>query len=194
LVCQPNNQDARLVKHVACLLLHFLCMLNHAYEAWKLALPDEPPYAGTYASTRVAQCFCSTKANTTKALGLNRVATNTPVTPVKTVVIPAFGLLDHCFGNPREVCCMAIGDEFLYRRLGKPRNHPDCRLRSLHIHQGRCNAQRSCAPHFSVSTCSRGRAHVHLNTEVHGTFWGDAAHRAAALVYYKVTRTGISCV
>jgi len=89
---------------------------------------------------------------------------------------------------------MAIGDGFLYRRLGKPRNHPDCRLRSLHVHQGRCNAQRSCAPQLSVSTCSRGCAHVHLNTEVHGTFWGDAADRAAGLVYYKVTPAGISCV
>lgn len=41
--------------------------------------------------------------------------------------------------------------------------------------------------------CSRGCTHVHLNTEVHGTSWGDAADRAAGLVYYKVTRAVISC-
>lgn len=48
--------------------------------------------------------------------------------------------------------------------------------------------------HFSVSTCSRGCAHVDLNTEVHGTNWGDAADRAADLVYYKSTSGGILCV
>jgi len=111
-----------------------------------------------------------------------------------TVNNAASRLLECRFEQCREIRCMAIGDESLYRRLGKPCNNPDCRLRSLHVHQGRCNAQRSCAPHFSVSTCLRGRAHVHLNTEVHGTFWGDAAYRAAGLVYYKVTRPGISCV
>jgi hypothetical protein len=36
--------------------------------------------------------------------------------------------------------------------------------------------------------------HVHLNTEVHGTTWGDAADRAAGPVYYKVTSAGIPCV
>ena len=110
------------------------------------------------------------------------------------IVNATSGLLECRIGHCRQVRCMAIGDRFLYHRLGKTRNDPGCRLRSLHVHQGRCNAQRSCAPHFSVSTCSRGRTHVHLNTEVYGSFWDDAADRAAGMVYYKVTRAGILCV
>jgi hypothetical protein len=81
-----------------------------------------------------------------------------------------------------------------YRRFGMPHNIPDERFWSLHVHQGRCNAQRPCAPQSSVSTCSRGCPHVHLNTQVHGTPWGDAADRAAEAVYYKATSAGNSCV
>jgi hypothetical protein len=64
------------------MLLHILCMLNHAYEAWKLTLPDEPPNAGTHASKRVAQYFCSMKDDSTKAVGLNNgIAINRHIPP-----------------------------------------------------------------------------------------------------------------
>lgn len=46
------------------------------------------------------------------------------------------------FVHRGEVFCMAIGDEILYRRLGKPCNDTEDRFWSLHVHQGRCNAQR----------------------------------------------------
>jgi hypothetical protein len=75
-----------------------------------------------------------------------------------------------------------------------PHNDADNQSWSLHVHQGRCNAQRLCAPHLSVSTCSRGCPYVHLNTAVHGTVWGDAADRAAEAVYYKETSAGNPCV
>jgi hypothetical protein len=84
----PATRVTRLARHVAYILLHILCMLHHAYEAWNLAPSDGPPYACTPAFTRVAQCFCSMKHSIT--LGSYRVVPSTRVLYPKEMLCQAY--------------------------------------------------------------------------------------------------------
>lgn len=60
---------------------------------------------------------------------------------------------------------MAIGDEILYRRLCKPITIPTTGSGPYTYIRPVVTRNGSFAPQPSVSTCSRGSAHVHLNRE-----------------------------